>query len=206
MKIPLLVGVGAAILASAGVTQAADTAAGESHFKKNCAVCHGENAEGVAGFPALRDRDAAYTYERLMTYRARGKVGPNSAIMYLHAGKLDDDQIGNIAAYIGEIGSQKNASKKTEVIACAQEKGEALGECSFKVKQGKEGKVTFTAIFSNGFKRKLFFQDSKFLKASMTMSGTGRDTDWKLTGDMHKIRVDDQRYDIPAALVAPTAD
>jgi hypothetical protein len=33
------------------------------------------------------------------------------------------------------------------------------------------------------------------------MSGTGMDTDWHLKGNVHIVRVDDQRYEIPDDLV-----
>ncbi len=89
-----------------------------------------------------------------------------------------------------------------ETIACAQETGEALGQCTYRVKRDDKGKTTVTVAFANGFKRKLFFKDDKFVKASVTMSGTGTDTDWSLKDGTHKIRVDDQRYVIPDSLIA----
>ena len=67
-------------------------------------------------------------------------------------------------------------------IACAQERGAPLGQCSFK--------------------RALFFMDRKFLKASVTMSGVGTDTDWSLKDETHIIRVDGQRYEVPNILIA----
>ena len=86
-------------------------------------------------------------------------------------------------------------------IACAQETGEALGQCSYSVKRDKTGKITVTVAFTNGFKRRLFFKDGTFLKANSTMSGTGTDTDWSLKDGTHRIRVDDQRFDVPDTLI-----
>jgi len=210
MKIPLLLGVCAAVLLGAAGSQAADVAAGKTYFKKKCAICHGKTAKGTGNFPSLRDRTAEYLSDRLETYRARGKVGPNSALMYSHAGKLSDEGIANIAAYLaasfGEPSSaasaQADKSEKPDAIACSQEVGEALGECSYQVKRDKRGKITVTAAFSNGFKRKLFFKDGKFLKANMTMSGVGVDTDWSLEDGTHMIRVEGQRYEVPDILIA----
>lgn len=93
------------------------------------------------------------------------------------------------------------ANNKPGKIACAQESGESLGHCTYRVKRDKNGKITVTVGFANGFKRKLFFKDGRFTKASTTMSGTGTDTDWNLTDGVHKIRVDDQRFEVPDALI-----
>ena len=87
-------------------------------------------------------------------------------------------------------------------IACAQERGEALGECSFSVKSDESGMTTVTVIFANGFKRRLMFKEGAFVKASVTMSGVGTDTDWSLEGETHIIRVEDQRYEVPDSLIS----
>ena len=89
-----------------------------------------------------------------------------------------------------------------ETIACSQETGESLGQCSYSVKRDKTGKDTVTVAFANGFKRRLFFKDGKFLKANATMSGTGTDTEWSLKDGTHRVRVDDQRYEVPDTLIA----
>jgi hypothetical protein len=87
-------------------------------------------------------------------------------------------------------------------IACAQERGESLGQCSYRVNRDEIDKTTVTVVFENGFKRSLFFQDGKFEKASVTMSGVGTDTEWSLEDGTHMIRVDGQRYEVPDSLIA----
>lgn len=87
-------------------------------------------------------------------------------------------------------------------IACAQERGEPLAQCSYSIKRDEKGKTTVTVVFANGFKRGLFFMDGKFVKASVTMSGVGTDTDWSLKDGRHMIRVDGQRYEVPDTLIA----
>ena len=86
-------------------------------------------------------------------------------------------------------------------IACAQELGTPLEECSYLIKRDEKGKTTVTVVFANGFKRGLFFVDGQFLKASVTMSGVGTDTDWSLRDGTHIIRVDRQRYEVPSTLI-----
>jgi len=89
-----------------------------------------------------------------------------------------------------------------EKIACAQERGEALGPCTYRIKRDQREKITLTVVFPNGFKRDLFFKDGKFLKASVTMSGVGTDFDWSLKDGTHMIIVDGQRYEVPDSLIA----
>ncbi len=96
--------------------------------------------------------------------------------------------------------SDGNGTPKT--IACAQERGEALGQCTYSIKRDKNGKVTVRVAFANGFKRGLFFKEGKFLKASVTMSGVGTNADWSLKDGTHMIRVDGQRYEVPDILIA----
>jgi len=87
-------------------------------------------------------------------------------------------------------------------IACAQERGESLVRCTYRIEPGQKGRTTITVVFANGFKRKLFFENGEFLKASVTMSGVGTDTDWSLEDGTHRVRVDGQRYEVPDTLIA----
>lgn len=86
-------------------------------------------------------------------------------------------------------------------IACAQERGQALGACRAAIARSGGGDATVEVSFPNGFKRQLYFTHGAFISASATMSGVGRDTDWRLEGGLHLIRVDDQRYELPDALI-----
>ncbi|MCK0166492.1 hypothetical protein MWU52_02895 [Jannaschia sp. S6380] len=86
-------------------------------------------------------------------------------------------------------------------IPCAQEAGEAMMECDVAVARGSDGSATARVTFPNGFARFLQFARSEFLRADATMSGNGTDTDWKVVDGMHLIRVDDQRYALPEALI-----
>ena len=86
-------------------------------------------------------------------------------------------------------------------VACAQEQGQALGECAAAVARGPAGNATVVVTFANGFSRSLFFEDRAFVSANATMSGTGTDTDWRVADGVHHIRVDDQRYELPDVFV-----
>ena len=86
-------------------------------------------------------------------------------------------------------------------VRCAQEKGQALGLCEAAVARDVGGDATVVVSFPNGFARKLYFIHGEFVSASATMSGVGRDTDWRFEDGVHTIRVDDQRFELPDALV-----
>lgn len=89
-----------------------------------------------------------------------------------------------------------------ETVACAQERRETLGRCSYRVKRDASGKTTVTVIFASGFKRELFFRDGDFLKANVTMSGAGTNGDWSIVDQRYVIRVDGQHFEVPATLIA----
>jgi hypothetical protein len=89
----------------------------------------------------------------------------------------------------------------TTEVACAQEAGEALGVCIAQVARDTGGDATVVVTFGNGFRRSLYFAHGEFISASTTMSGAGRDIDWRLDDDLHVIRVDDQRFRLPAVFV-----
>lgn len=100
MKMLLLLTVGATLTLSVAEARGGDLAAGEERYRVNCVNCHGREGKGMASFPALAGRDAEYIAGRLASYRAKEKVGPNSAIMMSLTGELSDDDIANLAAYI----------------------------------------------------------------------------------------------------------
>ncbi len=89
----------------------------------------------------------------------------------------------------------------TSTIPCAQIEGQPMGSCIARVARSGGGDATVVVRFTNGFQRMLFFANGRFLRGDATMSGVGTDTDWRLVGDTHVIRVDDQRFDLPENLI-----
>lgn len=84
----------------------------------------------------------------------------------------------------------------TGSLRCAQIRGQKLAVCKFGVARSNGGDATVVVTFSNGFKRSLYFAHGVFIRANTTMSGVGYDTDWRVEGELHIIRVDDQRYEL----------
>ena len=89
----------------------------------------------------------------------------------------------------------------TATVPCAQERGQALDTCDAAVAR-VDGSAAVVVTFYNGFARTLTFSNGAFLRGNATMSGVGTDTDWQLKDGVYHIRVDDQRFDIPEALVS----
>lgn len=106
---------------------------------------------------------------------------------------------------IGPDDSDRRARKgdfdDTTMVPCAQEVGEDLGTCTAEAARSGGGDATIVVTFANGFARKLYFTHGAFISANATMSGSGRDTDWSLRDGTHLLRVDDQRYEVPAKLI-----
>lgn len=100
MKIPTLLIISTMLTLSVAEARGGDVAAGKKRYLENCVNCHAKTGKGVASFPSLVGKDANYISNRLMKYRARERVGPNSALMYSWAANLSDDEIANLAAYI----------------------------------------------------------------------------------------------------------
>ena len=77
-----------------------DIDAGEARYAQNCGNCHGPAGMGLASYPKLKGKEIPYLVDRLNTYRAGTKIGPNSDLMIMMAMPLSDAEIANLAAYL----------------------------------------------------------------------------------------------------------
>tara|TARA_Y200000002_G_C22382779_1_gene537985 strand:+ start:342 stop:659 length:318 start_codon:yes stop_codon:yes gene_type:complete len=80
-----------------------DIGAGEARYAQNCGNCHGPAGMGLASYPKISGKEVPYLVDRLKTYRAGKKIGPNSSLMIMMAGPLSDDEISNLAAYLSSV-------------------------------------------------------------------------------------------------------
>ena len=101
MKTRLLITAFAAGLLGTVSASAQNVAAGEEIYQKVCRNCHGPKGQGMASFPKLAGNTVQYNAMRLKQYRAGERVGPNTPLMAPNAADLSDEDIANIAAYIG---------------------------------------------------------------------------------------------------------
>jgi cytochrome c553 len=79
---------------------AGDIEAGKARYAQNCGNCHGPGGMGLASYPKIKGKEVPYLVDRLKTYRAGTKVGPNSDLMIMMAQPLSDVEIANLAAYL----------------------------------------------------------------------------------------------------------
>ncbi|HEX2793301.1 MAG TPA: c-type cytochrome [Croceicoccus sp.] len=69
----------------------------------SCASCHGNDGEGMgAGNPALVGQSGAYHAEQLRQWRTGRRYGDAQAVMHEAAGKLREDELIPLAAYIAD--------------------------------------------------------------------------------------------------------
>lgn len=101
MKICVLITACAAGLLATVPASAQDVAAGEEIYQNVCRNCHGPTAQGMASFPRLAGNTVQYITMRLEQYRAGERVGPNTPLMAPRAADLSDEDIANVATYIG---------------------------------------------------------------------------------------------------------
>jgi cytochrome c553 len=100
MKLLMLLTISSTLALGLAEAHAGDAKAGEKKYQQNCVTCHGKAGKGMASFPSIAGRDKAYISDRLTKYRAKEKVGPNTAVMLSWAENLSDDDIANLAEYI----------------------------------------------------------------------------------------------------------
>ena len=77
-----------------------DIDAGKSRYAQNCGNCHGPGGMGLASYPKIKGKEVSYLVDRLNTYRAGKRIGPNSDLMIMMAQPLSDTEIANLAAYL----------------------------------------------------------------------------------------------------------
>ena len=87
-------------LAFSSFVHSGDISAGEARYAQNCGNCHGPGGMGLASYPKISGKEIPYLKDRLETYRAGTKIGPNSSLMIMMAQPLSDVEIANLAAYL----------------------------------------------------------------------------------------------------------
>ena len=83
-----------------GLTWGGDIEAGKTRYAQNCGNCHGPGGMGLASYPKLKGKEISYLIDKLNTYRAGTRIGPNSDLMIMMAQPLSDVEIANLAAYL----------------------------------------------------------------------------------------------------------
>jgi len=80
-------------------------AIGRRLFANNCAMCHGSDGRGAAGFPNLSDDDWLYggSFEQILSSIRQGRAG----VMPPMAAALGEDGVRDVAVYVQQLAGQK---------------------------------------------------------------------------------------------------
>ena len=111
---------------------------------------------------------------------------------------LPDVAFGQMATAIER--AKSGTFDATGEVRCAQKVGRSMEICITTVARANRSVVAIVT-FRNGFSRQLMFSNGDFLRANPTMSGVGTDIAWELSGGTYFVRVDDQRFELPEALI-----
>jgi cbb3-type cytochrome c oxidase subunit III len=126
MKLIASLLIAAALVAPALTAQAAepakvakpDVAKGEASYNAVCAACHG--ADGNSGSPAnpkLAQQHPDYIVKQLQEFKSGKRA---NAIMSGMVAALSEDDMKNIAAYVGSKKSQSNFAKDKDLVVLGE--------------------------------------------------------------------------------------
>tara|TARA_B100000579_G_C22751540_1_gene814285 strand:- start:75 stop:455 length:381 start_codon:yes stop_codon:yes gene_type:complete len=99
----LLFGILVFFILSSSYAWSGDIEAGKARYAQNCGNCHGPGGMGLASYPKLKGKEIPYLVDKLKTYRAGTRIGPNSDLMIMMAQPLSDVEIANLAAYLNAV-------------------------------------------------------------------------------------------------------
>lgn len=120
---PLLV---AAFVASSAVSALANEAAaakpdlakGEASFGAVCVACHGpEGNSGVPTYPKLAQQHPQYIVKQLTEFKSGKRANP---VMLGFASALSEEDMKNIAYWVGSKESKPGASKEKDLVALGE--------------------------------------------------------------------------------------
>lgn len=89
----------------------------------------------------------------------------------------------------------------TGSIPCAKGTGAPMRPCAFAVARDGGGTATVLITKPDGLERALFFVDGAFVSADTSQAGGGFAVSATREGDLNRVRVDDERYELPDAVL-----
>jgi cytochrome c553 len=104
--------------APAAAVAKADAAAGEAKFGAVCVACHGAGGNsGTPANPRLSQQHDAYIVKQLQEFKAGKRASP---IMQGFASQLSDQDMKNVAAYLGAQKAKPNFAKDKELVSLGE--------------------------------------------------------------------------------------
>jgi hypothetical protein len=86
-------------------------------------------------------------------------------------------------------------------IPCAQNKGQPMGQCPYKVSRGSNGSATVVVTRPDGRTRAIFFENGKAVSADMSQADGNMSFRSSKQADLFIIQTGNERYEIPEAVV-----
>ncbi len=95
-----------------------DLAKGEATFTAVCAACHGADGNsGSPAYPKLAQQHPEYLVKQLQEFKSGKRA---NAIMSGMAAALSDDDMKNVAAWVGSKESKPNFAKEKELVVLGE--------------------------------------------------------------------------------------
>ncbi len=86
-------------------------------------------------------------------------------------------------------------------MPCAMGDGAPMTSCGFGVARDGAGSATVVVTRPDGMTRALFFEAGEFLGTDASQAGGGFDASATREGDLTTVRIDDERYEVPDAVI-----
>jgi len=86
-------------------------------------------------------------------------------------------------------------------VPCAQHKGQPMGQCDFGVTRSGNGTATVVITRPDGRTRAIYFENGKAIGADTSQADGYGEFRAEKEADLHRIRVGDERYEIPEAVI-----
>ena len=134
---------------------------------------------------ARRDEVANYRLEMIIT-------GGGTLSAPAHQDKADPSAA--TRAGIGDFDA-------TGQIPCVQAAGQPMTRCDFGVSRGRAGTATVVVTRPDGTTRAIFFIDGKASSADTSQADGYPEFSAGREGDLHRVRVGSERYEIPDAVI-----
>ena len=68
-----------------------------------CSICHGDGMKGLANVPRIAGLHPIYIARQLYLFKDGSRGGPDAPLMNKPVARLTDEDILNIAAYLGSL-------------------------------------------------------------------------------------------------------
>jgi cbb3-type cytochrome c oxidase subunit III len=101
-----------------------DAAKGKEVFTQNCAACHGADGNSASpAYPKLAGQHSEYIYKQLSNFKVQPgdkKAARENAVMAGMAAMLSEEDMHNVAAYLGSETMKPGSAKDKDTIALGQ--------------------------------------------------------------------------------------